>query len=99
MHVRVHPTHWWACTRYPVIPLHHSPPPSRHRPQCLVKIVEGGSSIGKIGMGFPGSIMIGVANPLDEVLGVIAMAARVEDAFDFVFDVVINGDWERRRNW
>jgi hypothetical protein len=42
--------------------------------------------------------MVRIASPLDEVFEGIAAEARVEDAFDFVFFVVIDSDgrrWER----
>jgi hypothetical protein len=42
--------------------------------------------------------MIGVANPLDEVLDGVATAAGVKDAFDFILHMVIDGDRERRRD-
>src|SRR3954464_13686134 len=95
---------WEVSTMPPVIPLHPCntitslPPPPRHRPRCSVEFVQGVSSIGEVGTGFPGSVMIRVANPLDEVLGGIATAAGVDDTFDFILHMVINGDRERRQD-
>src|SRR3954463_14971757 len=74
------------------------PPPPRHRPRCSVEFRQDVSGIGEVGAGFPGSIMIGVSNPLDEVLGGIATAAGVKDAFHFILHMVINRDRERRRD-
>ena len=42
--------------------------------------------------------MFWVTDPFDKVLEMVAAAARVEDAFDFIFNVVIDGDRERGRD-
>jgi hypothetical protein len=40
--------------------------------------------------------VFGVANPLDKVFEVAVTGALIEDGFDFVFFVVINGYGRRR---
>jgi hypothetical protein len=42
--------------------------------------------------------MVWVTNPLDKIFEVVAVAARVEDAFDFILHMVIDGDREGRRD-
>ena len=42
--------------------------------------------------------MFGVTDPFDKVREMVVAATGVEDTFDFVFDVVIDRDRERRRD-
>jgi hypothetical protein len=65
----------------------------------LVEFIEDVSGIGQVGTGFPRCIVFRVTNPFDKVLETVVAAARVKDVFDFIFNMVINGDRERGRDW
>ena len=45
---------------------------------------------------FPGSVVIRVTNPLDQVFLTVVMSAVIEYALYFEFEVIVDGDWVRR---
>ena len=56
-------------------------------------------SVVEIAGWFPGSLVRGVTDPIDEVFKLIVADPRIEDFLDFVFQGILDGDgWRRRLN-
>ena len=74
------------------------PPLRRLRPRSP-KIINAILCMRKMCSRFPGSIVIRITNPLDKVFLAVVSLAVVEDAFDFIFSDIVNGDGVWRRDW
>src|SRR5947199_6490679 len=71
------------------------PPPLEHRPRCHVFFQYVGD-MRQVGAWFPCRIVIRVSHPFYQVFFLFAALTVVQDALDFIFGHIIDGDWRGR---
>jgi hypothetical protein len=58
-----------------------------------VKSLDGLRGVRKVGSRIPLHVLVVVAGPLDSILKLVSIAARIENLFDFPLFLIVNDNW------